>query len=344
MMEPSECDTARRTLLRALSSAPRVCFFAHFDEDNVVGEHVHHYLHGLRDAGFAVLFLTATELGDDTRSQLTAIGVHISQRPNQGMDFGMWAHALRTYSATITGDLLLANDSVYGPIGGLREVMERFQSCRADYFGLVESFEHTPHLQSWFLLFKPHVYRSAAFREVFDRDFGSMTKRQVIRAGELGLARALSKAGFRYEAVFSPRRVCTIPSLCRMNPSVLLWRELPVSGAVPFIKIQALRDNPYGETDQTQWKQVVGDQEPDLVAHIERHLSRAVVRSVGDAPLEVALSRLRHAVILPGLRSAFDGGMRVGPIASLTYTALRSIGLTSRRVRQAAVRHHGTRT
>lgn len=275
-------------------TAPRVCFFAHYDRDARLASYVLHYLDRLIALDIAIVFVTVVPLGEDDLATLRARCADVIVRANEGHDFGSWAAAYAKHGAGLTGDLLLANDSVYGPIGPLAPIVEAELAKGADVFGLIESIDVEPHLQSWFVWCRRDVHRSEAFRAVLGQPFAGMKKRAIIEGAEVGLTRALVAAGFTYSAAFSARDVNPIMRLRPYNPSHVLWEELIRDGRVPFLKVELLRANPLSLTDVDRWREVVAEIEPDLVAPIADHLARVGEAGPGSRTLAARMVDARR--------------------------------------------------
>lgn len=257
-----------------LHTSPRVCFFAHFDTDGCVEDYVIRYLHKLRDLDFAIVFTTTAAISTASKESLLEICYDVIIRENQGLDFGSWAEAYARYGHELTGDLLLANDSVYGPIGDLRGPLQELLSRDADFYGFVESLDTSQHLQSWFMLFRPHVYRSRAFQSVMEVPFSRLSKREIIERGEIGLSTALIRAGFRCVSAYQPTKSGILSRLYSLNPSHYLWRELITDCRIPFMKVELLRDNPVAVPDIDEWEAVIREIDPEIIPMMRSHLLR----------------------------------------------------------------------
>jgi lipopolysaccharide biosynthesis protein len=271
------------------------CLFAHFDKDNKVADYVLHYLGEIKRLGFFVVFISAARIGEPELERLRGCCDDIILRDNAGLDFGSWSQGFAKHRHAISGRLLLANDSVYGPIGSLAAALERLAATPADFYGMVESLEPSPHLQSWFLLFEPWVVASDEFASMLSQPFSSMSKRQIIRNGEIGLSRRLLADGFRYEALFRNGRSALMNPRYTANPMLLFWRELLVAEQVPFLKVELLRDNPIRVEDAATVLRVADSIDPAFSSLISSHLARtARPQSEFQRPF---WSRWRHALI-----------------------------------------------
>lgn len=279
---------------------PDFCLFAHFDKDDRVDDYVLRYLRYIKELNFLIVFISASRLPLCEVARVRCYCLDVILRDNAGLDFGSWAQAFSKYGSVIEGRLLLANDSVYGPVGSLSTALDRLTSRHADFYGLVESIEIAPHLQSWFLLFEPAVVRHPAFKEIWSRPYDTMTKSQIITQGELGLSRDLIRAGFRYEALYLSSLAGLFGRYFPVNPMHFLWRQLLFEQGVPFLKVELLRDNPVDLDDTDGILAAISSLDSDFSNTIRQHLKRVGIinnsRS-SNSGLRSLLSKYKRALI-----------------------------------------------
>lgn len=247
-----------------------VCLFAHFDVQGTVDDHVKRYLRTLKDLSFSTVLISTSPLGAAEQRQIAPYCADIMLRPNAGLDFASWRDGWHKHGDAVTGRLLLANDSVYGPVGDLGAALRRLTAQPYDFYGMAESLDFAPHLQSWFLLFENHVARSAVFRGVLSQDFESLAKPEIIRRGEVGLSVALTKAGYVYRALYRPGRSGPVARHIAFNPTYYLWRELIENEGVPFLKVAVARDR----LSPGDIRDVVQARAPELADMILAHQAR----------------------------------------------------------------------
>src|SRR6185437_8167860 len=186
-----------------------VCLFAQYDPSGRIAPHVLRYLAHLAECGFAVHVACSgvARLTDDDEAALRRIGATPHLRPNAGLDFGAWQELLRAGCAEGAPEVLLANDSVFGPFADLRPLLATMRARRLDAWGMVASTEGVWHLQSWFICLSAHALASPAVQRVLAQPFAEMSKPEIILHGELGLGTALRAAGLAIGAAFEePRR------------------------------------------------------------------------------------------------------------------------------------------
>jgi lipopolysaccharide biosynthesis protein len=273
-----------------------VCLFAHYDKDDRVDDYVLWYLRNIGDLSFSIVFISTARLNSSDVARLRALCCDVILRENTGLDFGSWSAGFAKYGADINGRLLLANDSVYGPIGSLAAAINRLTSERADFYGLVESVEVAPHLQSWFLLFEPWVLKNAKFRAIFAQPFSAMTKKQIIARAEISILRQLTNAGFHYRALYEIRKAGLAARCFSASPMLFLWRELLCDVNVPFVKVRLITDNPPGVENARTIIQVVKQIDPKVSLMMKSHVRRMTDGRLPDKPRGSALWKLmRHS-------------------------------------------------
>lgn len=239
--------------------------FAHFDPHGLVARHVTGHLEALAGACDRVTIVTTAALEPDARRILSGYGT-VLERANEGYDFGSWrAGILGSVDWDAPPRLIIANDSTVGPLRPLDRMLD--EMAGTDVWGAALSHQYGTHLQSFFLVIEPHVVADAVFR-AFWESFTPLDRRWfVIHRYELGLSRMLQAAGHRLRGYFTPtaeeqaecdalraaaqakdpapRRLDDVTPV-GSNPMLGLWDRAIPDGRLPFVKIEALRDDPYG--------------------------------------------------------------------------------------------------
>lgn len=269
----------------------RVCFFAHYHQHGIVADHVLYYLRAIRDSGFAIIVVSTADLAPEEERKLRNTCDHFIPRKNEGLDFGSWIEAFRHFPRLEADLLLLTNDSVYGPISDLSRFIDDLTSSPADFYGAVECNIIQPHLQSWFLLFRPSAYTSQTFRDRFSEPIPShLSKEDIIRRYEIGLTASLREAGLRYRSGFRAGDRGLLWSRFPGNPTHLLWRQLIEIGDIPFLKIDLLQRNPHWIGNLAKWRSVVGAHNPLLLRMIEADILTRGEAKVQSFPTRVCRS------------------------------------------------------
>ena len=232
-----------------------VCVFSHFDAAGRILPYVQRYLSELGRCGFEIhLVSTSPNLSSSDRCKVERDGVRVYCRENAGMDFASWQWALRHVVPLAEVDwLLLANDSVFGPIFDLDHVFRSQFAENWDFWGITDSYEVAWHLQSYFLCLRGDVARSEAFRKAFAVDFARLTKRSIIDNGEISLSQSLVRSGFRGNAVCPFDRLRK-SRFGQCNATHFYWDHLIARLRCPFIKRGLIQDNPMKLASAGYWK------------------------------------------------------------------------------------------
>ncbi len=275
----------------------RICLFAHHDVRQRIAPHVVHYLQQLAACGFTThIALSGMDvLHQSDRAALDSIGAVPQFRDNAGLDFGAWQDLVDRGCADRADTILLANDSVFGPLQPLAPIFETMQSRGVDVWGMVESHECRWHLQSWFLCFSARAFASPAVARVLRQPFAAMSKPEIVLHGELGLGAAIPADGLRWDARWrQPGR--RLRRLVPGNAMHVDFLSVIRSGSVPFIKIELLRDNPAGVPWIALWRDAVASSRIFAPAWIDRHLADGAPHVAPRPPQSLRMRALYAAI------------------------------------------------
>jgi Rhamnan synthesis protein F len=284
---------------------PRVVVFCHFDGQGRIRDHTRAYIDALCGDGLAMVFVSnSAPLAPPDLAWVRTRAARIVLRRNVGYDFAAWRDAMTACGLPASGTalLLLANDSVYGPLRPLGPALQRIDFDEADVWGATDSWQHRFHLQSYFVAFGPKALASEAFADFWNAVRAVRSKGWVVTRYEMGLSRALIAAGLRCRALWpytgtiealrestAAREECpaepardpfaaasgrneerVLNAALRhipLNPTADLWQVL-IGQGFPFLKRELLRDNPSRVPDIAAWPSVVrgiGTSDADVI-------------------------------------------------------------------------------
>lgn len=189
--------------------------------------------------------------------------VLVMTRPNVGYDFGSWAAAMHRFPQVASSPYVLTvNDSLVGPFTGLQPIVSDFESAPTPAWGLVDSSQHYPHLQSFFVGYKDGLLAHPAVRAFWRGICIERDKWTLISRYEIGLSRLLDEHGLDYRVMFPWQEVV----IANQNPSVFGWRRLLDRG-FPFVKRELIQRPPDEIRDAR-----------DVSAEIESRFGQAVTQ------------------------------------------------------------------
>jgi lipopolysaccharide biosynthesis protein len=173
--------------------------FAHFDPQGIVDPYVVYYLKALYQLGATIVFVSgSSRLSPESVAPIRSVCAGIYTRRTLVLDFGSWHLAWCIleqcgWSLDQFDRLVLANDSVFGPLFPVDEMWSSFRG--ADMYGAIESAEFDLHLQSFFLAWDLNA-RTRPFLRDFWKDFAYIVdKVNIVDRYEIGLSRRARDAG-----------------------------------------------------------------------------------------------------------------------------------------------------
>lgn len=273
----------------------KLVLFAHHDPQDEVDDYVRFYLEKLYLLGSTIIFVSGSpNLKPDSAAKVAQFCSGMYTRRTLSLDFGSWHLAWqqmkrRGWQLETFDQLLLANDSVYGPLFDLREMFAQFSG--ADMYGVTENLEQSPHLQSYFLLWDLNP-QTRTFIEDFWRDFRYVARKEtLINRYEVGISQRARHCGLRQKAYISNAEARAAAaehgnheheaevSAGNVNNSLYLWDVLIAYLRCPFLKTDLPRRNRYGSwkmADLPSFLRQWTEYDPLL---IERNLERIGVKS-----------------------------------------------------------------
>jgi lipopolysaccharide biosynthesis protein len=290
---------------RNLAEAQKVAVLVHYSRRGGFLRYFRYLVEQLDRSGFAVIIVSNSPKLDATAVEsLLPRCALVLHRHNIGYDFGAWRDGiLQIPDIAALDQLLITNDSVFGPLQDLNTVLERCDTTQGDVWGITESFDTRFHLQSYFLLFNKPVLCSKNFPNFWNKMRYIENKRVVIFQYEIGLSQMLVKQGFRVralhpyrqlvEAVLShslagagagshPLRDGFLANLLQninagtpLNPTHYFWEYLVTDLNCPFIKRDLLEKNPVGIPFLGNWRNAIASASDYPVEFIEEYLQEA---------------------------------------------------------------------
>ncbi|QNI06766.1 hypothetical protein GAN17_11010 [Mycobacterium kubicae] len=254
------CETHLQLAPQPSRGDRTLILFAHFDPDGVVDPYVAYYLEQLKGVRASIVFVSGSPtLTPESVAPIRSLCSGIFTRQTLSLDFGSWHLAWRIlqesgWSLTQFDRLVLANDSVYGPLFPIEEMWSVFHD--ADMYGAIESEEQESHLQSFFLAWDLNE-RTRRFLEKFWNRFQYIVdKNKLVRRYEIGLSKRARQEGLSIKPFVSAATVSAtyrqspahqwsdkLSSTNRINNTLYFWDGLIEHHRFPFLKTILPRHN-----------------------------------------------------------------------------------------------------
>jgi lipopolysaccharide biosynthesis protein len=256
------------------SGSKRLCVFASFAKTGMIEEYVFYNLGALQKTGFDILFVTTSpRISDIDLQRLKKTCVRILRRENIGYDFGSWKAGL--FNSGIDwkeyDQLLLTNDSYYGPLFPWSEALSAAQS---DLYGITDSYGISYHLMSYFVLYNKRALRSVEFKRYWEgvRMVPTLLKTLIIYAYEVDMSQKFQKSGFSVSAYCPEKDLLEkFPAQRHLLGQTIVvhsfWREL-----IELMRCPILKTDTFWRVLQADsaWKPAFRDTKYDINL-IERH-------------------------------------------------------------------------
>lgn len=235
-------------------SRRRIAFFVHHNARHEISEADLFLLRQLEEFTDKIVIVSNTPIPPDTLNGLS--NSQLIERENSGFDFGAWRDALRRVGKEQLlkyDEIILLNNSCYGPLFPLSELFCEMNSADCDFWGVTAFPEATdsprpeakllkdrripPHLQSYFMVFRRSVYQSAAFWEFWDNVQDKVELIDVVASYEVQLTELLTRIGFRFLPYIPEGEVIQEQQI--LDPSFNAIYNLPIDFLTlrdPFLK------------------------------------------------------------------------------------------------------------
>jgi len=246
----------------------RVAIFAHFDKDDIIDDYVIYYLQGLKKVADDIIFVSDCNLPLAETKKLNGICLKIIAQKHGEYDFGSYKRGILEAKNILNNydELIIANDSCYGPIFPFENVFKQMGQRKCDFWGLTQNKNIYPiHIQSFFVVFKKTVFLNSIFITFFEKVEKETSKTILIEKYEIGLTQTLIKAGFKKDSFF--KKPFKENPMLNNKAFKLIFLEMP------FIKISLLKENIFDVKNLYIWKNYCSLK---LITLVENHLKRVI--------------------------------------------------------------------
>lgn len=193
----------------------RIGIFIFYDRDGKVDTYERYFLAALNKHLEKFVIVCNGKLSSQGMEQLKKYTTDIFVRDNTGYDAMAFKLAMTTYVGWSVLDeydeLLLINDTFYGPLYPLEEVFTEMEKRDCDFWGLTGHKEYIDyyfgdsqklpaHIQSYFMAFRKLVFQSHVFQDYWNRfDSVSWVFSDVVNKHERFFTHMLEQAGFSWD-------------------------------------------------------------------------------------------------------------------------------------------------
>lgn len=224
----------------------RLLVYVVWDRRGEIDDYIPYALAGIRDDVAHILVMVNGRLSDEGRAALTPVADEIVVRENKGYD--IWAHkdALDHLGPRVDefDEIVLTNDTWFGPVRPFRPVLERMESQKVHFWGMTDHAREEPnpftgkgvlhyHLQSFWLAVRREMFQSELW-QAYWRDLPEMPDYfDAVLKHEAEFTHHFASHGYTHGVAFPSSDYPTDhPAL--FNPDLLLADGCPLLKRRPF--------------------------------------------------------------------------------------------------------------
>ncbi len=224
----------------------RLIVYVIWDRRGDVEDYVAHALGGLREHAAHIMVVVNGALTDAGRATLEPLADEILVRENRGFDIWGHKHALDHLGPRIEefDELILTNDTWFGPVRPYGPVFTRMDASPVDFWGMTDHAREEPnpftgegvlfyHLQSFWIAVRRRMFMSAQWGAYWQRLPEMPGYFDAVLRHEAIFTEHFANAGFRHDVAFPSAEYPTDhPAL--FNPDLLLRDGCPLLKRRPF--------------------------------------------------------------------------------------------------------------
>lgn len=225
--------------------ARRAVVFATYSSAGRIEAYVQHYLRHLRKVAEHIVVVGDFAVDASELAKLDGLAEHTIFERHGEYDFGSYKRG-RSYLAARgvldqVDELILCNDSCYGPLQGFEWMFREMTGRQVDFWGLTQNSEFGDHVQSYFVVLSRKVFSSLAFRRFIHSVERQDSVHEVIQKYELGLTRTLAGEGYSWDTFINPRSPGMQPLLA-INTNPTVFPNFMAETGAQLVKVKSLKD------------------------------------------------------------------------------------------------------
>lgn len=249
----------------------RLGIFIFYDKQGIVGKYVEYLLTQIKDNVDDLFIVSNCILTNASKEIFLTYTNNIIERENCGFDGG----AYRDVLCNVIGlnnckkwdELLLINDTFYGPFCPLSTIFKKMETSPCDFWGLSIHGDNkgntqrniSRHLQSYFLVIRSELLKSSYFSEFWLRMKKINSFRAAVDNFEIEFTQFFFKCGFSYEAFID-----TTPFEYGYEEKGVNWTELMsydllINKGFPILKRKSLVSHNFFQTNAIKILRYIND-------------------------------------------------------------------------------------
>jgi lipopolysaccharide biosynthesis protein len=258
----------------------RIAMYVIFDKDGILDGYRKYYLQELRKVTDYVIAIVNGTLTPESRDELEKLTDDIYVRENTGLLAYGWIEGLQHIGWDTLDDydeLLMLNDSFFGPFFPLEEMFNAMEKSDADFYGALKNFEeesitsidgrpmkrgHFPGSICYFYIIRKRLLHSHDFREYWERKPEINRDWDTYFYSEIDFFQYVQDAGFRIDAYQSDKLKGYFFDTLTHNMSKLI-----IGDRIPFARIRSFCTDMKDQSSQINY----GKDPRQALEYIDKH-------------------------------------------------------------------------
>lgn len=229
----------------------RLGIFVFYDKAGVLDSYAAYLLSAFSPLCQEIIIAVNGKIGQESLKRLESYSGHVLIRTNSGFDAGAYKDIFQAYGTWIQekdfDEVILLNDTFYGPLYPLQEVLERFDEKTADFWGITrhpqgvwpDGKKFPEHIQSYFLAVKKRMLYSKVFWKFWKDMRYPADIREAIDEFEIKFTTCFTENGFIGKTL-TDVEVADMPPEKGKSPYLYHSSRLIKEMRVPFLKRNSL--------------------------------------------------------------------------------------------------------
>lgn len=263
------------------SQKRRLAVYAAYDADGFVDKADIYYIRALQEIADNIIYIADNELIAGEAEKISKEVNYIKAEKHGEYDFGSYKrgfmYAKEHGLLDDIDELILCNDSCYAPIHPFKPIFDKMQNEQIDFWGITENIEIARHIQSYFMVFRPQVFKAKVFENFLASVKPQKKVRDVIENYEIGLSQTLIKAQFKCKAYIPYPERYPLPIKGATNLTACpIWM---INQGSPIVKKKSFQEKISNEEGFFKLKKVIQSVNPSIAEIISlRKVYQALIK------------------------------------------------------------------
>ncbi|MCI9453766.1 MAG: hypothetical protein HFG83_08060 [Dorea sp.] len=247
----------------------RICIYLTYDKQKIADKYIGFMLKELRTCVEFLVVVCNTPFIAEGRENLEAYADAVFYRENTGFDAGGYkdalCHLIGWDKVLAFDELVLVNDSMFGPFRPMKSIFEEMDENPVDFWGLSKhaefrkaGFDYFPeHIQSFFFVLRSRMLHSVHFRKYWEDMPYYASYNETVRKYEMQFTSWFSGLGYTYDVLADTQ----INDSENLEINYAQFRRIPYElikkRNFPFLKKQQIADESLDKQTQENLRQAI---------------------------------------------------------------------------------------